>query len=147
MLRRSTLAPAMPVATSTPAAAPGRGVRALVIANAVGAAVSMAAAVVGLVSPELALPGSTGPTGPLVDVYAQAYAARALPLGAVLLYHLQAGRSSRSLTPLLLVAGMAQVADAAIGLSSANPGMAVGGTLLAALHLGLAAHLTRTRRP
>ncbi|WP_405007126.1 hypothetical protein OHV13_26315 [Kitasatospora purpeofusca] len=122
----------------------GRGIRALVIANAAGAAVSMAFSVVGLLSPGLALSGGTDPVTPLTDLYAQLYAARTLPLGAVLLHQLLISRTGRSLTPLLLVSGVVQVADAAVGASAHNPGMAVGGTVLAALHLGLAARLARS---
>nr|BEK69422.1 hypothetical protein KPHV_66490 [Kitasatospora purpeofusca] len=124
----------------------GRGMRALVIANAAGAAVSMAFSVVGLLSPGLALSGGTDQVTPLADLYAQLYAARALPLGAVLLYQLLIGRTGRGLAPLLLVGGAVQVVDAAIGASSHSPGMAVGGTVLAALHLGLAARLARSTR-
>ncbi|MEV6971998.1 hypothetical protein [Kitasatospora sp. NPDC093806] len=124
-------------------ATPGRGTRALVIANAAGAALSMAFSVAGLLSPELALPGGTDPATPLTDLYAQAYAARALPLGAALLYQLLLSRTGRGLTPLLLVSGAVQLADAAIGAAAHNPGMTVGGTALAALHFTLAARLPR----
>jgi len=122
----------------------GRGMRALVIANAAGATLSMTSSVVGVLFPGLALPGGANPVTPLTDLYAQAYAARALPLGAVLLHQLLISRTGRGLTPLLLVAGAVQMADAAIGASAHNPGMAVGGTALAALHLGLAARLGRS---
>ncbi|MFB8241399.1 hypothetical protein ACFC58_33175 [Kitasatospora purpeofusca] len=124
----------------------GRGMRAMVIANAAGAALSMAFSVAGLLSPGLALPGGTDPVTPLTDLYAQAYAARTLPLGAVLLHQLLISRTGRGLVPLLLVCGAVQVADAAIGAASHNPGMTAGGTVLAALHLGLAAHLSRSVR-
>ncbi len=129
---------------STSISTSGRGVRALVIANAAGAAVSMAFSAAGLLSPGLASSGGTDQVTPLADLYAQLYAARALPLGAVLLYQLLVSRTGRGLTPLLLVGGAVQVVDAAIGASSHNPGMAVGGTALAALHLGLAARLARS---
>ncbi|WP_053645274.1 hypothetical protein [Streptomyces sp. XY431] len=122
----------------------GRGMRTMVIANASGTALSMAFSVVGLLSPGLFLPGGTDPVTPLTDLYAQAYAARALPLGAALLHQLLISRTGRGLVPLLLVAGAVQVADAAIGASSHNPGMTAGGTVLAALHLGLAARLARS---
>ncbi|MFJ3789775.1 hypothetical protein [Kitasatospora sp. NPDC090091] len=131
MLRRSTLA-----ATG--------GMRALAVANAAGAALSMASAVVGLLSPELALPGTAEQAGPLTGLYVQAYVARALPLGAALLHQLLVSRTGRGLAPLLLVAGAVQAGDAAIGLAAHNPGMAAGGTVLAVLHLGLAARLART---
>ncbi|WP_406088077.1 hypothetical protein [Kitasatospora purpeofusca] len=116
----------------------------MVIANAVGAAVSMAFSTAGLFSPGLALSGGTDPVTPLADLYAQLYAARALPLGAVLLYQLLISRTGRGLILLLLVSGAVQVVDAVIGASAHNPGMAVGGTVLAALHLGLAARLARS---
>lgn len=122
----------------------GLGMRAMVIANAAGAAVSMAFSAAGLLSPGLALSGGADAVTPLADLYAQLYAARALPLGAVLLHQLLISRTGRGLTPLLLVGGAVQVADAAIGVSSHNPGMVVGGTVLAALHLGLAARLARS---
>ncbi|MFF2045660.1 hypothetical protein ACFVVX_35095 [Kitasatospora sp. NPDC058170] len=126
-----------------------RGMRVLVIANAAGAVLSMASSVVGLLSPGLALPGGTDPVTPLTDLYAQAYAARALPLGAVLVHQLLISRTAwagRGLGPLLLVSGAVQVADAAIGASVHNPGMTVGGSVLAALHLGLAHRLARSER-
>ncbi|MFI9331351.1 hypothetical protein ACIGZJ_27915 [Kitasatospora sp. NPDC052868] len=128
---------------------PSRGMRVLVIANAAGAALSMASSVVGLLSPGLALPGGTDPATPLTDLYVQAYAARALPLGAVLVHQLLISRTSRTgrtLGPLLLISGAVQLADAVIGVSARNPGMAVGGTVLAVLHLGLASRLARSDR-
>ncbi|GAA2821525.1 hypothetical protein RMN57_30685 [Kitasatospora sp. CM 4170] len=131
MLRRSTLATT-------------RGMRALAIANAAGAALSMASAVVGLLSPELALPGAAEHAGPLTELYVQAYVVRALPLGAALLRQLLVSRTGRGLVPLLLVAGAVQAGDAAIGLVAHNPGMTAGGAVLAVLHLGLAARLART---
>ncbi|WP_433188338.1 hypothetical protein [Actinoallomurus sp. CA-150999] len=54
-------------------------------------------------------------------------------------------RPQRGLVPVLAVAGPAQVADAAIGISLRDPGMIAGGTVLAAIHLVSAARLTRAR--
>lgn len=117
----------------------------LVVANVLGALASSAASVVGLVHPTFVLAGSA--STPLADVYTQAYAARALPLGAALVFVLLSRRRP-GLRPLLVVSGLAQVADAAIGVRYGTPGMMVGGTLLAVVHLGSAAWLRRaTPRP
>ena len=118
----------------------------LVVANVLGALASSAASVVGLVHPTFVLAGSA--STPLADIYTQAYAARALPLGAALVFVLLSRRRRPGLRPLLLVSGLAQVADAAIGVRYGTPGMMVGGTLLAVVHLGSAAWLRRaTPRP
>ncbi|GAA5764870.1 hypothetical protein [Streptosporangium roseum] len=99
------------------------------ILNTVAAVGSMASAVAILVDPALLLPaGSAGPAS------AALYAARALPLGAALLYALF-GRARTGLLPLLLLAGLAQMGDVVIGLSQHITGMAVGGAVCAAVHL------------
>ncbi|GAA2147729.1 hypothetical protein GCM10009760_38930 [Kitasatospora kazusensis] len=117
--------------------------RALLIANVGGALLSVGSSIAGLLDPGLALAHGSAVTAG-VDFYAQAYAARAVPLGAALVQQLLFGRTSRALTPLLLVSGVVQLADAAIGLTAHNPGMVVGGSALAVLHLATAARLTRT---
>jgi len=112
------------------------------IANAGGALLSMASCVAGLIHPELALPAGS-PVTEGVQLYAQAYAVRALPLGAALIHQLLISRTRRGLVPLLLVSGVVQLGDAAIGLATHNPGMTVGATALAALHLASAARFGR----
>jgi hypothetical protein len=113
----------------------------LVVVNVLGALASSGASVVGLVHPTFVLAGSA--TSTLADIYTQAYAARALPLGAALVFVLLSRRRP-GLRALLLVSGLAQVADAAIGLRYGAPGMVVGSTLLAVVHLGSLGWLWRT---
>ncbi|MFI6651239.1 hypothetical protein ACIBI8_26995 [Streptomyces sp. NPDC050529] len=114
--------------------------RSLIVLNAAMAAGSAAAAVIGVVRPTLLLPPGTEPTAGL-QVYAQAYTVRAVPLAAALGYLLRGER--RGLVPVLAVAGAAQLGDAYIGISRGIPGMAVGGTLAAGVHLTSAWWLTR----
>lgn len=114
--------------------------RALTGLNAVMAAGSAAAAVIGVVRPTLLLAPGTETTAGL-QVYAQAYAVRAVPLAAALAYLLRG--ESRALVPVLTVAGAAQLGDAYIGISRGVTGMAVGGTLAAGVHLTSAWWLTR----
>jgi hypothetical protein len=114
------------------------------VANGLAAVGAMAFSVAALVDPALALPtGSEVTTG--VDFYAQLYAARALPLGAAVLFALLSG-SKRGLVPLLVVAGLVQAGDCVIGLAQHLPGPVVGGSVLAAIHLGSAWYLTRQQR-
>ncbi|WP_040698909.1 hypothetical protein [Nocardia vinacea] len=54
--------------------------------------------------------------------YAQAYAARAIPLGAALLFSLT-NRRKRALLPLLAMSGVVQLGDVAIGAIHGIPGM------------------------
>ncbi|MFG2674382.1 hypothetical protein [Streptomyces sp. NPDC048445] len=108
--------------------------------NVAMAAGSAVAAVIAVARPTLLLPAGTEPTAGL-QVYAQAYAVRALPLAAALVYALKGER--RALVPVLAVAGAAQAGDAYIGVSRGVTGMAVGGTLAAATHLGTAWWLIR----
>lgn len=106
-------------------------------AMAVGSAVS---AVIGVLHPTLVLPAGTEPTAGL-KMYAQAYAVRAVPLAAALVYLLRT--EHRALVPVLAVAGVAQLGDAYIGIDQGITGMAVGGTLSAVVHLASARWLTR----
>ncbi|GGT09707.1 hypothetical protein ACFFV7_04880 [Nonomuraea spiralis] len=118
--------------------------KSLMVLNVVAAAGAMASSVVALVDPSVILPAGAEVSGGL-SLYAQAYAARALPLGAALLWAMTAnGRPA--LVPLLVASGVVQVADIAIGLTQGVPGMAVGGTIAAAVHLSTAWALTRRAR-
>ncbi|MEU1467013.1 hypothetical protein ABZ434_02115 [Streptomyces sp. NPDC005761] len=114
--------------------------RTLIVLNAAMAAASAAAAVIGVVRPTLLLPPGTEPTAGL-QVYAEAYAVRAVPLAAALACLLRGER--RGLVPVLAVAGAAQLGDAYIGISKGIPGMAVGGALAAGVHLASVGWLTR----
>ncbi|MFI9365206.1 hypothetical protein ACIG5E_29760 [Kitasatospora sp. NPDC053057] len=106
----------------------------LVIANAAAAALSTASCAAGLINPGLGLPKEE-PVTEDVRFYAKAYAARALPLGAVLLHQLVRGRGGPALLAVLLLAGAVQAGDAAIGVRTRNRGMALGAGALALLHL------------
>ncbi|WP_063047220.1 hypothetical protein [Nocardia pseudovaccinii] len=112
--------------------------RPTIIANAVGAGVAMAFSVAALIDPNLVITGSADSPG--VDLYAQAYAARAIPLGAALLFSLTS-RRKRGLLPLLTVSGAVQLGDVAIGAAQGIPGMMVGGSVLALIHLATAGRL------
>ncbi|MFI7665198.1 hypothetical protein [Nocardia sp. NPDC049526] len=112
--------------------------RSAMIVNAVGAGIAVAFSVAALVDPALAISGSADSPG--VDLYAQAYAARAVPLGAALLFSL-ASRRKRALLPLLTVSGAVQLGDVAIGVRQGIPGMVVGGSVLALIHLATAGQL------
>ncbi|WP_433633142.1 DUF4267 domain-containing protein [Nocardia sp. CA-120079] len=112
--------------------------RFVIVVNAVGAGIAVAFSVAALVDPALAITGSADSPG--VDLYAQAYAARAIPLGAALLFSL-ASRHKRALLPLLTVSGAVQLGDVAIGATQGIPGMMVGGSVLALIHLATAGQL------
>ncbi|MFI9589730.1 hypothetical protein [Nonomuraea sp. NPDC052265] len=116
----------------------------LVALNVVAAAGAMVSGVLALVDPAIILPAGAEVSGG-VSLYAQAYAARALPLGAALLWAMTA-KGRPALVPLLVTSGVVQVADVAIGLAQGQPGMAVGGTTAAAIHLLSAWALTRRAR-
>ncbi|WP_145904755.1 hypothetical protein [Kitasatospora viridis] len=115
------------------------------IANAAGALLSMASCVAGLVNPGIGLPEGEPVTGG-VRFYAEAYGARALPLGAMVLQQLVRGRGGRVLPAVLLLAGAVQAGDAAIGVRTRNPGMALGAGALAVLHLETARRFARSAR-
>ncbi|WP_051182216.1 DUF4267 domain-containing protein [Nocardia vinacea] len=116
--------------------------RSAIIVNAVGASVAVAFSVAALVDPTLAITSSADSPG--VDLYAQAYAARAIPLGAALLFSLTS-RRKRALLPLLTVSGAVQLGDVAIGATQGVPGMMVGGSVLALIHLATAGQLALGR--
>ncbi|KAB8191495.1 hypothetical protein FH608_030010 [Nonomuraea phyllanthi] len=106
--------------------------KAVTAVNAVLAVGSMTSAVIGLVKPGLILPGSE------VSAGVELYAARALPLGAGLLYALTSRARPGLLVPMLTMAGVVQLADALIGLGQGIPGMMAGGTVCAIGHLASA---------
>ncbi|MEV6254172.1 hypothetical protein ACIHAX_20685 [Nocardia sp. NPDC051929] len=116
--------------------------RTAMVVNAIGAATAVAFSVAALVDPTAAI--SIGADSPGIDLYAQAYAARAIPLGAALLFSL-AGRRKRALLPLLTVSGAVQLGDVAIGAAQGIPGMMAGGSALALVHLATAGHLVLRR--
>ena len=112
-------------------------------ANAVGALATAAFAVVGAARPGYVAPDE--PVTPLAAFWSRAAAARTLPLSAAVLVEL-ARRRSRTRVPLLVVAGLAQVGDTALGVARRNPGMALGSAGTAALHLATALGEQRSRR-
>ncbi|MFI1763059.1 hypothetical protein ACH41H_13545 [Streptomyces sp. NPDC020800] len=101
--------------------------------NGLGALVSGAFAVVGAARPALGLAAGES-VGPGVVFFARAYGVRAVPLGAAVLVLLAAG-SWHSLGPVLIVAGLAQLGDAAIGAARRIRGMVIAASALAAVHL------------
>ncbi|MEU1727911.1 hypothetical protein [Nonomuraea sp. NPDC005692] len=116
----------------------------LIVLNCVAAAGAMVSGVLALADPGIILPAGADVSGG-VSLYAQAYAARALPLGAALLWSMTA-KGRPALVPLLVASGAVQAADVAIGLAQGLPGMAVGGAIGAAVHLLSAWTLTRRSR-
>lgn len=113
----------------------------LTVVNGALAVGSMAAAVIGLVKPDLILPGGEASVG------VELYAARALPLGAAVLYALSGRAKPGLLLPMLTVAGIVQAVDVVIGLEQGVPGMVAGGTVSAIGHLASAWVLHTRQRP
>jgi len=94
---------------------------------------SAAAAVIGVARPTLIPgPGTEATIG--LDTYARLYAVRAVPLAAALGWMLFRGHG-RGLAPVLAVAGIAQLGDAAIGVDRKITGMAAAGSVGALVHL------------
>ncbi|MGW4380151.1 hypothetical protein [Kitasatospora sp. NPDC004531] len=114
---------------------------ALLVANAVAALLGAGAAVAGVIRPGLVLAAGE-PITAGTRLYVRAYAVRAVPLGVVAALVLAAGPRAAA-WPLLVVAGLAQVGDAAIGVRQRNVGMAVGAGAAAVLHLATAWWLAR----
>lgn len=114
----------------------------MAIANGAAALLSVGASLLALVKPDVLLPTGSEAT-PLVTFYAQAYAARALPIGAAVLA-LLAGRDRGGLPAVLAVAGLAQAGDALIGAGLHNPGMVAGSSVGAVIHL-VSAYRLRAR--
>jgi hypothetical protein len=106
--------------------------KAAITANAVATGAAMAFGVVALVDPTALTDAGTSTSA--VDMYAQFYAARAIPLGAALLVSLFS-RHKRGLLPLLAVSGAAQFGDLLVGAAQGVPGMIIGGGTVAAVHL------------
>ncbi|MBP2048657.1 hypothetical protein J2Z21_001582 [Streptomyces griseochromogenes] len=101
--------------------------------NALVALVSGVSGVVGLARPALGLAAGESVNSGVV-FFARAYAVRAVPLSLVVLVLLAAG-SWGSLGPVLIVAGLAQLGDAAIGAARRNTGTLITAGALAAVHL------------
>lgn len=101
--------------------------------NALVALVSGVSAAVGVARPAVGLAAGESVNSGVV-LYARAYAVRAVQLSVVVLVLLAAG-SWGSLGPVLIVAGLAQLGDAAIGAARRNTGMLITAGALAVVHL------------
>ncbi|WP_052390812.1 hypothetical protein [Streptomyces sp. NRRL B-24484] len=101
--------------------------------NALAALVSAGSSVAGVLRPGLGLPAGE-PVTAGTHVYARAYAARAVPLGIATAVAVAVG-SAAVAGPMLLVSGLAQVGDSAIGFRQRNLGMGFGAGAFAVLHL------------
>lgn len=110
-----------------------------VVANIVVAAISGVSCVIGLVRPRLALAEGEELTS-AATFFLGAYVARALPLSVVTVAVLIADLGAAAV-PVLVVAGLAQVGDAMVGVRQRNTPMAVTCVGLAAVHLGTVAWL------
>jgi hypothetical protein len=108
----------------------------ILIVNGLVVLVSAASSIVAMAKPSLILPHGMAVNGG-TRLYANAYGARAVPLAAVAVALVVMGDQS-AVTPVLAVAGLAQIGDCAIGVQQRNRGMAIGAGLAAALHLASA---------
>jgi hypothetical protein len=116
--------------------------RIVVALNAVGAVISAGFGLAAMLDLALILPGAD--VSAAVEISAWAYGVRAVPLGIAVLILLTT-QGKPGLVPVLIVAGVAQVGDAFIGAWHGIPGMLIGGSTLAAIHLGTAAWLARAQ--
>ncbi|PJN29929.1 hypothetical protein [Kitasatospora sp. CB02891] len=114
---------------------------ALLVANALVALLSAGSGVVGAIRPGLVL-AANEPITAGTHLYARAYAARAVPLGVLTALVVTVGPCAAA-WPVLLVAGLAQVGDTAIGVRRRNVGMTIGAGTTAVLHLATAWWLGR----
>lgn len=144
-----TVHPATATSTSVrphaSAARPALRSRVFTAVNLVAAALSTASALIALAAPGVL---SGGETAPGVEFYAQAYAARAVPIGLAVfaLLLVPALRTRPAALLVLSVAGLAQVGDLAIGAVQGIPGMMAGSAIGAIAHLASAAWLIRAGR-
>ncbi|MFF3609479.1 hypothetical protein [Streptomyces sp. NPDC002463] len=113
----------------------------LLTVNGLAALASAGSSVVGVLRPGLGLPAGE-PVTVGTQVYVRAYAARAVPLGLATAAAMWADDAVLA-GVLLLVSGVAQVADSAIGFRQRNLGMGFGAGALAVLHLVSAWWVTR----
>ena len=120
--------------------------RVLTAVNLIAAALSTASAFIALADPGILASGADAATG--VEFYAQAYAARAVPIGLAVfaLLLVPALRTRPAALLVLSVAGLAQVGDLAIGAAQGIPGMMAGSAIGAIAHLASVAWLLRSGR-
>jgi hypothetical protein len=119
----------------------------LVALNAASAVISAVFGVIALVDPS-ANPGASDALSHDARFYAAMYGVRAVPIAAAVCWLALADRHTgpRRLIPVLALAGVVQVGDAIVGTVAHVPGMAVGATVAAVIHLGSAALLRRNMR-
>lgn len=103
----------------------------VVAVNAVGAAAAAVFAAVGVVRPDFARPGST--PGALTGFWAASSAVRTWAVTVPLLVGIV--RDGRPARPLLVVAGLVQLGDAALGVEQHNPRMTVLPAAMGLVHL------------
>lgn len=108
----------------------------LVAVNCVAALVSGGASVLGAARPGLMLASGETVT-PGADFYARVYAVRALPLSLAVIAALLTAPDDAAVA-LLIVAGIVQAGDAALGIMRRVPGMAIGAGVLTIIHLASA---------
>jgi hypothetical protein len=107
--------------------------RAVLASNAVAALVTLAFSIAVLVEPGVGLPAGVDVTAGAA-LYGRATALRSIALAAVLLVAL--ARARTQIVPLLVVAGLTQLADAVLHLTHGAPAPAVWAFVLAAVPLG-----------
>jgi hypothetical protein len=108
-------------------------IRLVLAVNAAAAVVTLAFSVAVLVEPGIGLPPGVDVTAG-ATLYGRACALRSIALAAVLLVVL--ARARTQLVPLLVVAGLTQLADAALHLAYGAPAPAVCALVLAAVPFG-----------
>ncbi|RDI63777.1 hypothetical protein [Nocardia pseudobrasiliensis] len=105
---------------------------AVALANAAVALVSGVSSILGMTRPALLTHEGAVTSGTMF--FAWAYGARALPLSVVMLVML-AANIRQGLVPILVIAGLAQIGDAAIGAVRGNRPMVISCLVLTAIHL------------
>ena len=108
---------------------------AVVALNVISALISATFAAIALLNPA-ANPGIDNGVTATTHLYAAMYGVRALPIAAAIIWLALTDR--RKLTPVLLLAGAAQIGDIVIGTATGTVTMAAGETIAAIIHLGSA---------
>ena len=109
------------------------GRRVVLVVNAVTALVTLAFSAVVLVEPGIGLPAGVDVTAGAA-LYSGATALRSIALAVVLLVAL--ARARAQLVPLLVVAGLTQLADAGLHMAYGAPALAACALVLAAVPFG-----------
>jgi hypothetical protein len=115
--------------------------------NVLMALISAVFGAIALLAPG-ANPGITGELTSATTYYAAMYGVRALPLAAAVTWLAWTGRATGwpRLVPVLILAGVIQLGDAIIGMTTGTPAPIIGATIAAAVHLTSAWYFSRVAR-